>query len=271
MRLEEDSLKALQEEPEETNTETTLIKSEDDIGHDVEIEAEGMDDASQGFENVEVASEAGNNFEASSIADDGCSEQSCSLRSLSESSVACLTGDYAMQNVILQMGLRLLAPGGMQIHQLNRWILKCHACYTVTPEIGTKFCPKCGNGGTLRKVAVTIGENGTIIAACKPRITLRGTKFSIPMPKGGRDGITKNPVLREDQLPQKFLHPRTKKKASKPGDEYFISDDVFMYHHSNRKAPLQPPVREAMANFSQKRYPNDNHYSRSRARCSTPW
>ena len=47
------------------------------------------------------------------------------------------------------------------------------------------------------------------------------------------------------------------------GDEYFISDDVFMHHHSDRKAPLQPPVRKAMAVFSQKRNPNDNHYSRS--------
>ncbi|VVA90610.1 unnamed protein product [Arabis nemorensis] len=243
------------------NVEATLINGEDDIDHDVEVGAEGMDVATQGFENVEIASEAGDTFEASSIADDGSSEQSCSLRAFFESSVACITADYAMQNVILQMGLRLLAPGGMQIRELNRWILKCHACYTVTPEIGTKFCPKCGNGGTLRKVAVTIGENGTIVAACKPRIALRRTKFSIPMPKGGREGITKN------QIPQKFLHPKTKKKASKPGDEYFISDDVFMYHHSNRKAPLQPLVREAMANFSQKRNPNDNHYSRSRARC----
>ena len=55
------------------------------------------------------------------MADDGGSEQSWSLRALSESSVACITGDYAMQNVIIQMGLRLLAPGGMQIRQLNRY------------------------------------------------------------------------------------------------------------------------------------------------------
>lgn len=69
----------------------------------------------------------------------------------SKSSVACITGDYAMQYLILQMGLRLLAPGGMQIRQLKRWIRKCHACYTVTTS--DIFCPNCGNGGTLRKVA----------------------------------------------------------------------------------------------------------------------
>lgn len=45
------------------------------------------------------------------------------LRSLSESSVACITGgDFAMQNVLLQMGLRVLAPGGMHIRQLHRHI-----------------------------------------------------------------------------------------------------------------------------------------------------
>lgn len=49
----------------------------------------------------------------------------------------------------------------------------------MTAEIGKIFCPKCGNGGTLRKVAVTVGENGVVLAARRPRITLRGTKVSI--------------------------------------------------------------------------------------------
>lgn len=57
-----------------------------------------------------------------SFVDDESSEQSWALRSLSESSVACVTSDYAMQNVILQIGLRLLAPGGMQIRQLHRYV-----------------------------------------------------------------------------------------------------------------------------------------------------
>lgn len=49
----------------------------------------------------------------------------------------------------------------------------------MTAEVGKIFCPKCGNGGTLRKVAVTVGENGIVLAARRPRITLRGTKVSI--------------------------------------------------------------------------------------------
>ncbi|GJN18793.1 hypothetical protein PR202_gb05993 [Eleusine coracana subsp. coracana] len=156
------------------------------------------------------------------------------------------------------IGLRLLAPGGMQIRRLHR----CHACYKVTQEVGKIFCPKCGNGGTLRKVSVTVGENGITMASRRPRITLRGTKFSLPMPQGGRDSVTKNPILREDQLPQKVLHPKSK-KSSKKEDDFLGVDDIFS-HSGDKKAPLKPPVRKALAMFSGKRNPNDNHFSRKK-------
>ncbi|KAI3881636.1 hypothetical protein MKX03_024957 [Papaver bracteatum] len=214
------------------------------------------------YDQLDISSETNDSVDTSFV-DDGSSEQSWALRSLSESSVACVTGDFAMQNVILQIGLRLLAPGGMQIRELHRWILKCHACNKVTAEIGRIFCPKCGNGGTLRKVAATVGENGVVLASRKPRITLRGTKFSLPLPQGGRDAITKNLILREDQLPHKVLYPKTKKKSNTPGDDIFISDDIFR-NSSDKRAPLQPPVRKALAVFSGKRNPNDNHYSRAK-------
>ncbi|KAL5551680.1 hypothetical protein UlMin_001856 [Ulmus minor] len=244
MRLEEDEQKGLQ-------------------GGNESVEGGHVDTASEGLDRVEVSSEMNDSVDASNAGDDDSSEQSWMLRSLSDSSVACITTDFAMQNVLLQMGLRLLAPGGMQIRQLQRWILKCHACYAVTAEIGRMFCPKCGNGGTLRKVAVTVGENGIIMSARRPRITLRGTKFSLPLPQGGRDAITKNLILREDQLPQKFLRPKTKKKASKQGDEFFAVDHMFS-HHTDKGTPFQPPMRKALAVFSQRRNPNDNHYSRTK-------
>ncbi|KAJ0716484.1 putative RNA-binding protein NOB1 [Helianthus annuus] len=226
------------------------------------IQEDGEGNEIENVEQLDTTSVASESVDASSYVDDASSEQSWMLRSLSESSVACVTGDFAMQNVILQMGLRLVAPGGMQIRELHRWILKCHACFKVTMEIGRIFCPSCGNGGTLRKVAVTVGENGAIIAARRPRVSLRGTKFSLPLPQGGRDAITKNPILREDQLPQKFLHPRTKKK-NKEADDIFATNEMFT-HHSDKRAPLQPPVRKALAVFSGKRNPNDNHYSRAK-------
>ncbi|KAL6181000.1 hypothetical protein ACLB2K_047658 [Fragaria x ananassa] len=247
---------------EDNNFNAGESTSDNDVNFSVEgDEAEVIN---EGLDHLEISSDNDESVDTSNVNDDG-SEQSWMLRSLSESSVACITSDFAMQNVILQMGLRLLAPGGMQIRQLHRWILKCHACNTVTAEIGRMFCPKCGNGGTLRKVAVTVGENGIILAARKPRIMLRGTRFSLPLPQGGRNAITRNPVLREDQLPQKYLHPKTKKKANKPGDDdVFTSNNFIFHHHSDKKAPLQPPIRKALAAFSGRRNPNDNHYSHSR-------
>lgn len=64
-------------------------------------------------------------------------------------------------------------------YSFSRWVLKCHACFKVTTEIGRIFCPTCGNGGTLRKVAVTVNENGIVLASRRPRISLRGTKVVI--------------------------------------------------------------------------------------------
>ena len=52
--------------------------------------------------------------------------------SAAQSSVASVTADFAMQNVILQMGLRLVAPNGMRVKQLSRWVLRCSACFKIT-------------------------------------------------------------------------------------------------------------------------------------------
>lgn len=52
--------------------------------------------------------------------------------SQSRSSVASVTADFAMQNVILQMGLRLVTPNGMRIKRITKWVLRCSACFKIT-------------------------------------------------------------------------------------------------------------------------------------------
>ena len=88
----------------------------------------------------EAASSGSPDSDTSDDADSG-SEQDCSDDELhseaedasaAQSSVASLTADFAMQNVILQMGLRLVAPNGMCIKQLSRWVLRCSACFKIT-------------------------------------------------------------------------------------------------------------------------------------------
>lgn len=41
----------------------------------------------------------------------------------------CITADFAMQNVLLQMGLTLVGTEGKRIQKVKTWVLRCHACF----------------------------------------------------------------------------------------------------------------------------------------------
>ncbi|KMT10569.1 hypothetical protein BVRB_5g116910 [Beta vulgaris subsp. vulgaris] len=41
-------------------------------------------------------------------------------------------------------------------------------------------------------------------------------------------------------------------------------DSISLSHHAEKKASHRLPVRQALAVFSGKRNPNDNHYSRAK-------
>jgi RNA-binding protein NOB1 len=43
--------------------------------------------------------------------------------------VGCMTADFAMQNVLLQMGLTLVGVEGKRIQKVKTWVLRCHACF----------------------------------------------------------------------------------------------------------------------------------------------
>ncbi|PIO13261.1 hypothetical protein AB205_0009840 [Aquarana catesbeiana] len=43
--------------------------------------------------------------------------------------VGCLTTDFAMQNILIQMGLHVLSVDGMLIRQTRNYILRCHGCF----------------------------------------------------------------------------------------------------------------------------------------------
>lgn len=49
--------------------------------------------------------------------------------SLKEITAACMTGDFAVQNVLLAMGLGLVGEGGKRISKVKSWVLRCHACF----------------------------------------------------------------------------------------------------------------------------------------------
>lgn len=49
-----------------------------------------------------------------------------------EALVSISTADFAMQNVILQLGLKLVSPDGRRIRRISRFALRCSACFKVT-------------------------------------------------------------------------------------------------------------------------------------------
>ena len=41
----------------------------------------------------------------------------------------CMTTDFAMQNVLMHMGLSLVGVDGKKIAKVKTWVLRCHACF----------------------------------------------------------------------------------------------------------------------------------------------
>jgi RNA-binding protein NOB1 len=51
---------------------------------------------------------------------------------------ACMTGDYAVQNVLLSMGLGLVGEEGKRINKVKSWVLRCHACFKLVTFSSSK-------------------------------------------------------------------------------------------------------------------------------------
>lgn len=121
---------------------------------------------------------------------------------------ACVTTDYAMQNVLLQMNLPLLSLQGRVVRKVKRWVLRCAACFLLVSDMDKLFCSRCGNA-TLERMACTMNAKTgkTHLHFARPgkrRNNLRGTKYSLPQPAQGRaqgqSRFSGDILLREDQL-----------------------------------------------------------------------
>lgn len=132
----------------------------------------------------------------------------------SRMTVATMTADYAVQNVLLQMGMALVSTEGLRIDKVRSWVLRCHACFKICKDSEKKFCPSCGNP-TLIRTSVTSAAPGSSSSATTNnglqlhlkknfQFRTRGTKTSLPLPKAGSTTSLKDPrnanlILREDQ------------------------------------------------------------------------
>ncbi|XP_004690478.1 PREDICTED: RNA-binding protein NOB1 [Condylura cristata] len=155
--------------------------------------------------------------------------------------VGCVTTDFAMQNVLLQMGLHVLAVNGMLIREARSYILRCHGCFKTTSDMSRIFCSHCGNK-TLKKVSVTVSEDGTMHMhfSRNPKVlNPRGLRYSLPTPKGGKYAI--NPHLTEDQrFPQLRLSQKARQKTDVFAPDYIAGVSPFVENDiSSRSAMLQ--------------------------------
>ncbi|KAH0839844.1 Nin one binding Zn-ribbon like-domain-containing protein [Lanmaoa asiatica] len=131
----------------------------------------------------------------------------------------CMTADFAMQNVLLQIGLTLVGTEGKRIQKVKTWVLRCHACFKICKDNSKQFCPSCGNP-TLMRASVTLSSPNAAVDAPVMELhlkrnfqyKLRGTKYSIPAPRPGsaKTGPGEGLILREDQLE----YMRAKKRAN---------------------------------------------------------
>ena len=102
-----------------------------------------------------------------------------------------------MQNVALHMQLKLTTIDGRRIRSKRYYVMKCTACFAVTKNTTKIFCAKCGNQ-SLVKATVSVGEDGVEHLGMPRRQNTRGTRFSLPLPKGGRN--SSDVITSEDQL-----------------------------------------------------------------------
>lgn len=140
--------------------------------------------------------------------------------------VACMSTDYALQNVLKQINLNIAALDGRIIKQMRTYILRCYACFKTTSIMTKLFCPNCGHK-TLKRVAVSIDENGQQVIHINTRrpLTAKGKNTSIPKPQGGKH--SSNPILFEDQPIPKQMPSRVARTKTNALDDDYVSGRVF--------------------------------------------
>lgn len=152
--------------------------------------------------------------------------------------VACITSDFAMQNVLKQIGLYVTAVDGRIIRHLRTFIFRCTTCFKTTSIMTKLFCPKCGHS-TLKKVAVSVDDDGNQhihINGRKP-LSAKGKRFSLPTPKGGQH--FQYPILTEDQhIHKRFATKLARNKTNALDPDYIAGFSPFAMKDVNSKSAV---------------------------------
>ncbi|CAX42877.1 pre-rRNA-processing endonuclease, putative [Candida dubliniensis CD36] len=199
--------------------------------------------------------------------------------------VALATGDFACQNVAMQIGIKLLnAMSGKQITRVRNYMYRCHACFRLTPMSKDgrpkHFCPKCG-GNTLLRCAVSIdNETGKITPHLKQNFQWirRGERYSLPSPLSknqkklqGNGGYQHNKenrhkslqtplILNEDQ--KEYQQALKNDEWERKQQEKMLQDWIGGGSADNFVSPFGDTVRNSGVKVGRGRYANSSKKKR---------
>lgn len=126
----------------------------------------------------------------------------------------CVTSDFAMQNVLLAMGLRLVSLDGRVIRRPKRFVLRCGACFHVEYErLERLFCGRCGSDSLFK---ASLGPDGQVSRSHVERVAARrprGVKYPIPKHDNlqNQTRFAGKLLLREDQLLAGIWHQKAQR------------------------------------------------------------
>lgn len=223
-KLKNTHISTTETEPAPEQTTETVPSTDPSIEEAQELESEGSDD--EGWitpSNLKKHQQKDAN---------GSAEPEEEVKTMQ---VACITSDFAMQNVLLRMNLNLLSPSLQRIRQLKTWVLRCHACFKITKDMSKQFCPSCGKD-TLLRTSCSTDKDGNFKVHLKKNMqwNTRGNVYSIPKPVagssngklvsgGGKGGWGQGLILAEDQ--KEYVNAITgarKKKEKDLMDEDYL-------------------------------------------------
>lgn len=171
--------------------------------------------------------------------------------------VACITTDFAMQNVLKQMGLNVTSLDGRIIKHVRTFILRCHTCYKTVPDVTKIFCPKCGHK-TLKRVSVSVNEKGEQVIHLNPKkeITSKFKNQPRPLPKGGKHAV--NPLVFQDQIiPQQRVTKKSLQKTNALEDTYTAGISPFVVRDVDSRASklrTNTNIKQWMQNYEYDNY-----------------
>ena len=147
---------------EETETEFIMMKVPTKKTKEVEIDEDGfITVGKKGKKEMKKKDEGFTEWVTPSNCHQLIKKKSFEDKPIKPLRVVCMTADYTMQNVMMQMGIRVMSTDGKMIRKIMKWMLKCVICQEQIFDMSKKFCPKCGYHD-LRRISYYTLANGQI-------------------------------------------------------------------------------------------------------------